>query len=118
MGNVWWLEISENECRKEFTMTERLRFAEKLQEIEAEKARKRMLAGVKNPVQNSTQGRTRKIVAEQSGIGSYDTLKKARCINDNQSLLSPEDFANWDHNKLSTNKAYQKIVAEVVSSMV
>lgn len=112
------IEISENECRKEFTMTERLRFAEKLKEVEAEKARKRSLANLKQntEVKNSSprisKGKTRDIVAEQSGIGSFDTLRKATFISDNQSLLSPDDFANWDHNKLSTNKAYQKIVAE------
>lgn len=106
------MEISENECRKEFTMTERLAYAEKLQAIKAAEAQERILAGKSDPVQNSAQGRgkTRDAVAQAIGV-SHDTLSKARFINDNSDLLTPSDFAEWDEGKLSTNKAFQKIKA-------
>ena len=41
------LEIAENEQRKEFTVSEKLAFAEKLKAVEAEKARVRKSAGGK-----------------------------------------------------------------------
>ena len=47
------VEISENEIRKEFTMTERLDYARRLQRIESIKAEERMKAGKQDPVQNS-----------------------------------------------------------------
>lgn len=55
---------------------------------------------------NSDNLRTDEIVASKLGIGGKDTYRKEKYIVDNQDLLSPEDFTNWDENKLSTNKAY------------
>ena len=107
------MEISENECRKEFTMTERLAYAEKLQAIKAAEAYKRMHAGKADPTQKSAEGQkgeTRDVVAKAVGV-SHDTLSKARFINDNSDLLDPAEFADWDEGKLSTNKAFQKIKA-------
>lgn len=107
------MEISENECRKEFTMTERLAYAEKLQSIKAAEAYKRMHAGKADPTPNSAEGQkgeTRDVVAKAIGMG-HDTLSKARFINDNSDLLDPAEFADWDEGKLSTNKAFQKIKA-------
>jgi ParB family chromosome partitioning protein len=40
------IEISENEARKEFTMTERLAYARKLTEIESAKAKQRSLSNL------------------------------------------------------------------------
>ena len=63
------------------------------------------------PVENSAQpeGKVRDIVAEKLGIGSSDTYRKEKYIVDNADTLTPEDFADWDEGKLSTNKAYLKI---------
>lgn len=105
------MEISENECRKEFTMTERLAYAEKLQAIKAAEAKARMVDAHTIGTQNSAElGETRDIVAKAVGV-SHDTLSKARAIADNADLLDPADFADWDEGRLSTNKAYQRIKA-------
>ncbi|MBP3885942.1 MAG: ParB N-terminal domain-containing protein [Olsenella sp.] len=107
------MEISENECRKEFTMTERLAYADKLQAIKAAEANARMLAGKANPTPNSAEGQkgeTRDAVASAIGMG-HETLRQARIIADNADLLDPADFADWDEGKLSTNKAFQRIKA-------
>ena len=36
------------------------------------------------------------IVAQKTGIGSKDTYRKEKYIYENQSSLTPEDFADWD----------------------
>lgn len=102
------MEISENECRKEFTMTERLAYAEKLQAIKAAEAYKRMLAGKADPSQNIVKGRADDEVASAIGT-NRETLRQARIVADNANLLDPAEFADWDEGKLSTNKAYQRI---------
>ena len=102
------VEISENEIRKEFTMTERLDYARRLQRIESIKAEERMKAGKQDPVQNSAQGKTRDKVAEQVNM-SHDTLRKAQVIAENKELFDPEDFKDWDDGKLSTNKLYTQL---------
>lgn len=102
------VEISENEIRKEFTMTERLDYARRLQRIESIKAEERMKAGKQDPVQNSAQGKTRDKVAEQVNM-SHDTLRKAQEIAENKDKFDPEDFKDWDDGKLSTNKLYTQL---------
>lgn len=52
---------------------------------------------------------TRDVVAEKVGIGSGKQYEKEKYIVDNADTLTPEDFADWDEGKLSTNKAYLKI---------
>ena len=110
------VEISENENRKEFSKAERVDWMKRLWRIEAAKAEERKKAGkAVNPnldlVPNSAQGRTRDIVSAKFGIGR-DTMNKEFTIVDNKDLLTPEDFADWDEGKLSTNKAFLKIKAE------
>ncbi|WP_105303077.1 ParB/RepB/Spo0J family partition protein [Anaerolactibacter massiliensis] len=102
------VEISENEIRKEFTMTERLDYARRLQRIESIKAEERMKAGKQDPVQNSAQGKTRDKVAEQVNM-SHDTLRKAQVIAENKDKFDPEEFKDWDDGKLSTNKLYTQL---------
>ena len=102
------VEISENEIRKEFTMTERLDYARRLQRIESIKAEERMKAGKQDPVQNSAQGKTRDKVAEQVNM-SHDTLRKAQEIAENKDKFDPEEFKDWDDGKLSTNKLYTQL---------
>ena len=102
------VEISENEIRKEFTMTERLDYARRLQRIESIKAEERMKAGKQDPVQNSAQGKTRDKVSEQVNM-SHDTLRKAQVIAENKDKFDPEEFKDWDDGKLSTNKLYTQL---------
>lgn len=107
------LEISENEARKDFSKAERIDYARRLERIESLKAEKRMKAGKADPSQISDEGkRTDESVASKLGIGSRDTYRKEKFISDNRSLLTPEDFADWDEGRLSTNKAFKKIKAE------
>lgn len=110
------IEISENEVRKDFSKSERIEYARRLEKIESIKAKERMLIGKPDPTKNSAEGVTGEvvsIVAEKIGIGSKDTYKKEKYISDNREVLTPEDFADWDEGKLSTNKAYLKIKAQL-----
>lgn len=105
------VEISENECRKEFTKTERLDYARRLARIESVKAKERMESGkAQDPVADLPQGKTRDIVASQLGA-SATQLRREQFIADNKDLLDPADFADWDEGRLSTNKAFQRIKA-------
>lgn len=56
--------------------------------------------------------RTDDYVSEKLGISSRDTYRKEKYIVENQESLTPEDFADWDEGKLSTNKAFKKIKEE------
>lgn len=105
------LEISENEARKDFSKAERIDYARRLERIESLKAKKRMSDGGKG-CQISDNLRTDDYVSEKLGIGSRDTYRKEKYIVENQESLKPEDFADWDEGKLSTNKAFQKIKEE------
>ncbi|MCR8937651.1 hypothetical protein O0555_09835 [Brevibacillus laterosporus] len=104
------MEISENENRKEFTFSERVDWARRLERVEKEKAKERQgtrtdLKG--NIAQNSSgsSGEVRSIVSEQSGFGSHDTLTKARYIADN---ADPAIIAKLDAEEISIHRAYQE----------
>ena len=103
------MEISENECRKEFTKTERLDYARRLARIEAVKAKERMSEGGKGR-QNIGNLRAADAVAQTLGT-NRETIRQEQFIEDNRDLLDPEDFADWDEGKLSTNKAFQRVKA-------
>ena len=104
------LEIAENEQRKEFTFSERIEWARKLERIERVKAEERKKAGVSlNLTQNSSEGHkneTRQIVAEQVGFGSHDTLRKAQFIADN---ADQELIEKLNQELISINKAYNDL---------
>lgn len=102
------LEISENETRKDFSKSERIEYARRLERIESLKALQRK----KKHTQNSAEGETREIVAKAIGV-SHDTLAKEKAIVDNKDLLDPADFADWDEGKLSTNKLFQQVRHEL-----
>lgn len=104
------MEISENECRKEFTKTERLEYARRLALIEGAKAKERMSEGGKGTQDIAGVGEARAKVAQALGT-NRETLRQEQFIADNADLLDPADFADWDEGKLSTNKAYQRIRA-------
>lgn len=106
------LEISENEARKDFSKAERIDYARRLERIESLKAEKRMKAGKVDPMETFPQGTTRDVVASKLGIGSGKQYEKEKFIVDNKDSLTPEDFAEWDEGKLSTNKAFQRIKEE------
>ena len=107
------LEISENEARKDFSKSERIDYARRLERIESLKAKERMSDGGKGKENfPDPKGQTRDIVATKLSIGSGKQYEKEKYISDNRSSLTPEDFADWDEGKLSTNKAFKKIKAE------
>lgn len=110
------IEISENEVRKDFSKAERIEYARRLERVESLKAAERKrTTQFGNDIDVSVSqisdapSRSDDIVAEKVGIGSRDTYRKEKYIVDNQTQLTPKDFADWDEGKLSTNKAYQKI---------
>lgn len=106
------MEISENEIREDFTKTERMECIRRIEEIEAKKAEARMLTGKANPVENSPQGKSRDMVAEQVGISS-NTIAREKKIIEHKDEIDPEVFKNWDDGKLSTNKVYTELKAKL-----
>lgn len=117
------MEISENEVRKDFSKAERIDYARRLERIEAAKAKERQATSTggsePQPVQKFAQAeqtKTRDVVAEKLGIGSGETYRKEKYISDNRDKLTPEDFADWDEGRLSTNKAYQRIKSQLAAA--
>lgn len=109
------IEVSENEARKEFSRSERARYMAKVLEAEKAKAKERMSEGGKGCPNSDTLKRADEATAKDFGIGK-DTLRKELSIVEHQSLLEPEDFADWDEGRLSTNKAYQKLKAKLAEA--
>lgn len=103
------MEISENENRKEFTFSERVDWARRLERVEAEKARERMESGrAAYPKENFPEGpvgQTRDIVADASGFGSGKQYEKAKYIADH---AAPEIIAQLDAEEISIHRAYQE----------
>ena len=117
------MEISENEVRKDFSKAERIDYARRLERIESAKAKERQATSTggsePRPVQKFAQAeqtKTRDVVAEKLGIGSGETYRKEKYISDNRDKLTPEDFADWDEGRLSTNKAYQRIKSQLAAA--
>lgn len=111
------MEISENEVRKDFSKAERIDYARRLERIEAAKAKERQ--GQRTDLTSCTNLQnvnTRDVVAEKLGIGSGETYRKEKYISDNRDQLTPEDFADWDEGRLSTNKAYQRIKSQLAAA--
>lgn len=96
------LEISENEHRKEFTFSERVEWAKRLEDVERIKAKERMSAGKENSPEQPS-GQVRDIVADQAGFGSGRTYDKAKFIMEN---ATPEIIQQLDAGIISTHKAY------------
>ena len=104
------MEISENECRKEFTKTERLEYARRLARLEKAKSEQGKRTDLAQDVVQGERNRAANAVAQTLGT-NRETLRQEQFIADNSDLLDPADFADWDEGKLSTNKAYQRIKA-------
>lgn len=95
------VEVSENESRKDFSRAER--------EAIYTKRVERKIAGA-GPIGPNLHEAEHEAAKE---LGTSRTnMNREREIIRNKNLLSPEDFANWDEGKLSTNKIFQKIKAE------
>jgi hypothetical protein len=103
------MEISENENRKEFTFSERVDWARRLERIEKEKARQRMEAGKAiDPTPISAEGKrgeTDEIVAKESGFGGKTRYREAKFIADH---ADPEIIARLDEGEISIHRAYQE----------
>lgn len=111
------LEIAENEQRKEFTITERLEYAERIMMIETEKSKQRMLGGVRiedtaDPVairpQGGATGRTRDIVAKKAGFTSNQQMRRAAMVADK----CPELLEEIDKKAMTISGAYEKVMAD------
>lgn len=101
------LEISENEHRKEFTFSERVEWARRLEEIERLKAKERMAGG-------QPTGQVRDIVADQAGFGSGRQYDKAKFIAEN---ATPEIIQQLDEGLISTHKAFVETKARLEAAV-
>ena len=107
------VEISENDVRKGFTKSERVDYMKRLLRIEQAKAKERQ--GERTSVENKTDVvRADTETAKQFGIAK-DTMRKEMSIVDHKDLLDPSEFAEWDEGRLSTNKVFQKVKAELAA---
>lgn len=104
------MEISENECRKEFTKTERLEYARRLAQLEEAKSEQGKRTDLAQDIVQSERNRAANAVAQALGT-NRETLRQEQFIADNADMLDPADFADWDEGRLSTNKAFQRIKA-------
>ena len=110
------LEIAENEQRKEFTVSEKLAFAEKLKAIEAEKARVRKSAGGKGGLDQDVgncphlqeQGRSRDIVAQKAGFSSDRQMRRAQAVSEGR----PDLMEQVDKGEKSISGAYSDMQRE------
>ena len=106
------LEIAENEQRKEFTVSEKLAFAEKLRAVEQEKARVRMsvyardgrgdVQGMGDRPYPETKGAARSIVAKKVGFSSDRQMRRAKEVAEKR----PDLFERVDKGEQSIYGAY------------
>ncbi|WP_025718988.1 ParB N-terminal domain-containing protein [Paenibacillus polymyxa] len=108
------LEISENEHRKEFTFSERVEWARRLEEVERLKARERMAGGKENLPDQQPIGQVRDIVADQVGFGSGRQYDKAKFIAEN---ATPEIIQQLDEGLISTHKAFVETKARLEAAV-
>jgi len=114
------LEISENENRKEFTFSERVEWARRLEQVERLKAKERQASvGSQNlglKVENLPPleiGKTRDKVAEQAGFGSGKNYEKAKFIIDH---ADPDIIQRLNEEKISINRAYEETKARLAAA--
>lgn len=101
------LEISENENRKDFTLAERLDWARRLEQVERLKAKERMAAP--QNFADHEKGETKERVAEAVGLGSGETYRKAKYIQEHD----PEAIERIDSGESSIHREYQRLRAEL-----
>jgi len=98
------IEISENENRKDFTFSERVDWAKRLERVERIKARSNQ--GMRTDLTSDkilSNVDANKETALESGFGNKETYRQAKYITDN---ASEEMIKDLDDGKLSVNKAY------------
>lgn len=111
------IEGYENEIRKSFTFSERMRFAalvEPRYKKAAEEAKRQCLvqykdSECKNVYTREKIGRVDEKVAKEVGFGSHTNYAKAKEI---LAHGNPEIIAQLDEGTISINKAYQQVLAE------
>jgi ParB family transcriptional regulator, chromosome partitioning protein len=96
------MEISENEHRKEFTFSERIEWARRLEQVEQMKAKERMSQGGQGQV-NFPSLQTRDVVAVDSGFGSGRQYDKAKFIAQH---ADEETITKLDSGDVSIHRAY------------
>ncbi len=94
--------------RRNLSAYQRAELALKLEPIIAAKAKDRMLAGKSDPVQKSSQGKTRESLASVAGV-SHDTIHKAKVI---AARADDETKARLRSGDTSINAEYKKIKKE------
>ena len=115
------LEIAENEQRKEFTVSEKLAFAERLQVVEKEKAKQRQIRKPGKPEENSVvanrppqteaaeSGKTRDIVAQKAGFTSTTQMRRAQAVSE----ARPDLMEKVDRGEKSISGAYSDMQRDV-----
>ena len=110
------LEIAENEQRKEFTVSEKLAFAEKLKAVEAEKAKQRQIRKSSNFVvanrppqtKHAETGKARDIVAQKAGFTSTTQMRRAQAVSEGR----PDLMEQVDKGEKSISGAYSDMQRE------
>ena len=115
------LEIAENEQRKEFTVSEKLAFAERIRLVEEEKGKQRQLRKPANdqrnfvvgncPPQTDGQieaGKVREIVAKKAGFGSDRQMRRAKEVAEKR----PDLMDKVDKGEQSISGAYRNMQQE------
>lgn len=91
--------------RRNLQVVDRVKLSLKLEDVIRKQAEKRMLAGVKDPEQNSDQGRTNQKLSKIAGV-SHDTIAKYKKV---QKEGDEETRKKLDQGDISVNKAYQSV---------
>lgn len=102
------IEISENEKRKQFTFSEGMDFAQRLEQVERLKAKENMSKGGQG-LQEFANLNTNEIVADIAGFGNKETYRQAKFVANN---ANDEMIANLDEKTISINKAYKQLMAK------
>ena len=114
------LEIAENEQRKEFTVSEKLTFAERLRAVEKEKAKQRQIRKPGRTEKNSVvadwppqteavkSGKTRDIVAQKAGFTSTTQMRRAQAVSE----ARPDLMEKVDKGEKSISGAYSDMQLE------
>ena len=116
------LEIAENEQRKEFTVSEKLAFAEKLKAVEAEKAKQRQIRKASKVVDNvvanrppqtkhAEPGKARDIVAQKAGFTSTTQMRRAQAVSESR----PDLMEQVDKGEKSISGAYSDMQRETTA---
>lgn len=97
-------ELTENDCRKDFTPSERVAIGAAIEAELAQQADKRMRAGVANPPENFPEGKgeTRDLVAKATGFGNGKTYEQAKKVTGE---AAPELVQAMDEGRASVSAA-------------